>query len=106
MCPGWIYCPHKPHPFGNEYYSVLWQVQYFVLFGTGGGKDCPWQLPTEFDDLGGKTVGLLLRMLKSYVTMGKYVVHDSGFCVLKGLVELRKRGMFACTTLIKKRRYC
>ena len=32
------------------------------------------------------------------------VVLDSGFCVLKGLVEIKKRGVFA-VALIKKRHY-
>ena len=32
------------------------------------------------------------------------IILDSGFCVLKGLVELRRRGLYACA-LIKKRRY-
>ena len=52
----------------------------------------------KLDDLGGKTVGLLLRMLKSYFVSGKYVVLDLGFCVLKGIVELRKRGLCASLT--------
>ena len=43
-------------------------------------------------------------MLKSYFASGKYVVLDSGFCVLKVIVKLRRRGLFACS-LIKKRRY-
>jgi hypothetical protein len=21
-CPGWVFCPRKPHPFGNEYHTV------------------------------------------------------------------------------------
>ena len=21
-CPGWVFCPRKPHPFGNEYHSA------------------------------------------------------------------------------------
>ena len=37
--------------------------------------------------------------------MAKIVVLDSGFCVLRALVELRKRGVFA-HALIKKRKYC
>ena len=32
------------------------------------------------------------------------VVLDSGFCVLKGIVELKKRGVYA-SALIKKRKY-
>ena len=104
-CPGWIYCPRKSHPYGNEYHTACCGKSN-ILFSLElvEGKDRPSQLPSDFDDLGGKTVGLLLRMLKSYFATGKYVVLDSGFCVLKGIVELRKRGLFACT-LIKKRRY-
>ena len=41
-------------------------------------------------------------MLKSYFHTGKYVVLDSGFCVLKGIIKLREMGLFACV-LIKKR---
>ena len=104
-CPGWIYCPRKPHPYGNEYHTASCGKSH-ILFSLElvEGKDHPSQLQTEFDNLGGKTVGLLLRMLKSYFATGKYVVLDSGFCVLKGIVELRKRGLFSCA-LIKKRRY-
>ena len=21
-CPGWLFCPRKPHPFGNEYHTA------------------------------------------------------------------------------------
>ncbi len=43
-------------------------------------------------------------MLSSYFATGRYVVLDSGFCVLKALVELKKVGLFACA-VIKRRRY-
>ena len=36
--------------------------------------------------------------------MAKIVVLDSSFCVLRALVELRKRGVFA-HVLFKKRKY-
>jgi hypothetical protein len=36
--------------------------------------------------------------------MGRYVILDSGFCVLKALIKLKKVGLFACT-VIKRRRY-
>ncbi len=35
---------------------------------------------------------------------GWYVILNTGFCVLKSLVELKKVGIFACA-VIKKRRY-
>jgi hypothetical protein len=47
----------------------------------------------------GKTVGLLLRMLKSYFHMGKYIVLDLGFCVLKGIIKLQEMGLFACALI-------
>eukprot|EP00804_Cyclotella_cryptica_P001269 CCRYP_012764-RA/>CCRYP_012764-RA protein AED:0.37 eAED:0.03 QI:0/0/0/0.5/1/1/4/0/472 len=78
-CPGWVFCPRKPHPFGNEYHSAC-------CAGIG------------------KTGGLLLRMLKSCFHSGRYVVLDSGFCVLKALVALHEKGIYA-GALIKKRRY-
>ena len=43
-------------------------------------------------------------MMKSYFATGGYVILDSIFCVLKGLIQLRKKGVFACA-FIKKRRY-
>ena len=57
----------------------------------------------EFADLG-KTTSLLLRLTKSLWGLGKVVVLDSGFCVLKALVKLKKKGVFSAT-LIKKRHY-
>ena len=52
----------------------------------------------------GKTVGLLQRLTRRLWHTSKTVVLDSGFCVLQGLVELWKKGVFAAA-LIKKRRY-
>ncbi len=45
-----------------------------------------------------------MQLLQPYFTSCGYVVLDSGFCVLKGIVELRKKGIFA-GALIKKRRF-
>ena len=48
-----------------------------------------------------ETVGTLLHLTKPIHRSGKLVVLDSGFCVLQGLVELKKLGVFA-HALIKK----
>eukprot|EP00957_Ditylum_brightwellii_P164427 12518424-Ditylum_brightwellii.AAC.1 len=32
-CPGWIFCPRKPHPYGNKYHSIYDRtsgIMYFV----------------------------------------------------------------------------
>ena len=51
-----------------------------------------------------KTAGLLLCLTYSIWETFKNVVFDSGLCVLKGIAELRKKGVFSAT-LIRKRRY-
>ena len=68
------------------------------------GKDRPKEKGRLDHDEKGSTAGLLLRLTKSLWGHGKCVILDSGFCVLKALVELRKVGVFA-SSVIKKRKY-
>jgi len=103
-CPGWIFCPRKPHPFGNEYHTACCALSTIMfVIELVEGRDAPPEIPKQFN-AEGKTAGLLLRMLQSYFHTARYIVLDSGFCVLKGITELRKYGLFGCA-LIKKRRY-
>lgn len=103
-CPGWMYVPRKPHPMGNEYHTIacgesgiLYQMEMVE------GKDQPGERRKEFDELG-KTVGLLMRLTRPIWTTGKVIVLDSGFCVLRAIIEIFKVGVFA-SALIKKRKY-
>lgn len=103
-CPGYMYVPRKPWPFGNEYHTLcdgLSQVMYSVEIVEG--RDAPTTRNVEFSELG-KTVGLLLRLTKPIWHKGNVLVLDSGFCVLKGITALKEKGVFAAAT-IKKRRY-
>ena len=60
------------------------------------GKDHPRELGlSEFEDSGGKTVSLLLQMLKKYFSTERYAILDSCFSILKGIVELKKEGIYA-----------
>ena len=69
------------------------------------GKAYPRQAgPLEFEDLGVNTLGLFWRMMKTYFVTGRCVILDSCFCILKWLIQLRKKGIFACA-VIKIRRY-
>ena len=52
----------------------------------------------------GNTVGLLVQIWEAIFARGSVVVLDSGFCVLKCIIELKKRGVYA-SALIKKCRY-
>ena len=111
-CPGWMYVPRKPHTKGNEWHTIccgLCGILFFMEIVEG--KDRPPQLPAlntsgVFGDTRklGATVGLLLRMCKPIYHSGKIVILDSGFCVLSGIIELAKKGVFAGAQ-IKKRRY-
>jgi hypothetical protein len=58
-------------------------------------KDSPPQVAREFNG-NGKTGGLLMRILRQYFYMGRYVVLDSGFCVSKAICDLQKVGVYSC----------
>ena len=47
------------------------------------------------DRLVDKTGALLLRLCESLFATGKVVILDSGFCVLKAIIALRQKGVFA-----------
>jgi hypothetical protein len=100
-----MFVPRKPWPFGNEYHSICCgesSITYCIELVEG--KDEPRQRPTkEFDDMG-KTVGFLFCCRKPLCYTGKVVILDSGFCVVKGIVELKKKGVYSAA-LVKKRRY-
>ena len=103
ICSGFVFCPRKPWPFGNEYHAIACGESGILFFmEMVEGKDKSSHLPQEHADLG-SAIGLMLRCTKPLQGTGKVVVLDLVFCVLKGVVELKKRGVFAAA-LIKKRR--
>ena len=68
------------------------------------GKAHPCQTgPLEFYNLDGKTVVLLLSMIKICFSTGRYVILDSGFCLFKCFIELRKKGVFSCAVMNNRR---
>ena len=102
--PGWMFVPRKPWPFGNEYHIVccslsciLWQMELVE------GKDSLSEIIPKYNNQG-KAVRLLLRVLEPIFTRGNVVILDSGFCMLKGIVEWKKYGVYVYT-LIKKQKY-
>ena len=106
-CPGHMCVPRKPWPLGNEYHTIcccISGLMYAVEIVEG--KDHPKEVSPEFTDdpRFGATTSLLLRLCKSIFHIGMIVILDSGFCVLRAIIELKKRGVFA-SALIKKRRY-
>ena len=95
-CPGWMVVPCKPHPFGNEWHTICCGISGIMFYlELVEGKDRPPELPDLNRNKFGNTVNLLLRMCSTIFGSGRIVILDSGFCVLKGIVELAKNGVFA-----------
>ena len=104
-CPGWMVVPRKPHPFGNEWHTICCGISGILFYvEIVEGKDRPPELPNPNANKMGNTVNLLLRMCSTIFGTGRIVILDSGFCVLKGIIELAKKGVYAGAQ-IKKRRY-
>jgi Transposase IS4 len=84
-CPGFMFVPQKPHPFGNKWHSIFCGfsgIMYAVELIEG--KDKLPQTSKEYEEKG-KSVGLLVCLTKQLWSTGKIVVLDYGFCVLQGI---------------------
>ena len=82
----------KSHLFCNErnwiccgLTLILWRAQIVE------GKYCPQQRGAKQHQELGKMVGMVLIMCKPIVVSVKTVVFDSGFFVVKGVIELEAR---------------
>ena len=94
-------CVHTRQQFSASLdYFVTSSPPYLHQFSTISGGNCVKQ---TYDDLGA-TVGLLLQLLAPIFFKGFVGILDSGFCLLKGIIELCKKVVFA-SALIKNRRY-
>ena len=98
MCVG-----RKTHHFGNERHSICFGLtSIFWRSHIVGRKYFPQQLgQEEYNELG-KTVSLMLRMCRPIFGSGDSIVLDSGFCVTKGITELKYKGAYT-PYMIKKR---
>lgn len=97
-----MFCPRKPQPFGTEYHSICCGL-CCIMFGIDllKGSDNPPELPNNIPSCHGPTVSLLLCMCCSLFFSGCVPILDSGFCALKGIVELFKKGVYV-GAVIKK----
>jgi hypothetical protein len=59
------------------------------------GKDAPAVLCWLFEGVK-NTAGHLLWMLTSYFGMCRYIILNSGFCVLKEIIKLKQNGLCGC----------
>ena len=105
-CPNWMWDGSKLRPFGNDRHTIacgLSTIMWFSEILEGRDRPCGSGRP-EFDEIG-KTLVTMLWFTRHTCNCAHVVNMDSGLCVTKGLVKLRKKGVFGAV-LIKKRRYC
>ena len=96
---------HKPLPIENKWHTIACSDSG-ILFNVNSVevKDAPVEHPHQKYSDTGKTVSLMLCLTKMIHGTGNIVVLDYGFCVIHGLVDMKKKGVYG-VTLIKKRRY-
>ena len=106
--PCFVFFPNKPHPKGNDYHNIcLGESGIMYVWDIVEVRDnlIPMGQPEFEISTNIKMVGIMLRIARALWINGKAVITDSGFCVLKLLLEMMKRGVYG-GELIKKRRYC
>ena len=104
-CPGWMFLPRKPWPFGGEWHTIsdkpnciIHRVEY------SQGRDRPVGVTKEFEREAGKGIcSMILRLCKPLFGSGRTIHLDSGFCVLSVIARLLIHGLFS-NAQIKKRR--
>ena len=99
-----MFVRHKPHPFGNDRHTIDCELSTIIWFAEiVGGRGQPRERRRpEFDDIG-KTLGKMLRCTRPIWKCAMVVIMDSVFCVIKGFVELWKKGIFGAAVIKKHR---
>jgi hypothetical protein len=103
--PSFRYLPRKPTSTGNEYHTVCdaeTRVMIKMELFRARTEDEP--VPPDETDFG-KMGALVLRMTKPLYGTGTAVIMDSAFCVVKAVLEMRRRGVFAATVVKPLQRY-
>ena len=111
-CPGYMFVPRKPHPFGNEYHTIADGDQGKAIMWRAKvqeGKDKPMDGDTpryqsQFECYS-TTAKLMLEMSKPLFNSGKIVTMDSGFCVTAGILAMHDHGVFGQALIKKRGRY-
>jgi hypothetical protein len=107
-CPGWMFLPRKPWPFGGESHTIADKANNVIFrLGYSEGRDRPTGTRKEFEgEYGQGVISMLLRLCKTVFGSGRTVYLDSGFCVLQGIVALGLKGLFACAQIKSRRCVC
>ena len=104
-CPGWMFVPCKPHPFGDNYHIILC-AKYKVIYNIEivEGKDLLRVMGKKEFEEKGATDCLMVTIKNPLWGTVKVLVMDSVFCVLEGFISMSEKGVLGLA-LIKKRSY-
>jgi len=106
-CPGFVFCPRKPWPFGNEWHTIACSMS-MILFMVEivEGKDHPKEMPEPRHnrDENNRLHDTTYTPSRKVLYFGFWCILDSGFCVLAGIILLAHWVVYA-SAVIKKRRY-
>ena len=96
-CPGFFFCPCKPHPKGKEYHTICCgksgMIYGWDIF-EGMNHKTPMGRPEFETSPNMNTVGIILRLTIALYITGNAVIMYSSYCVLKGISETRKRVVY------------
>ena len=89
-------CDNKSASFWKRVpYDLIYKEWNYFSIEIAEGRDYQHEHPSDPSDGHVKTVGIMKLHIWNYIySNGKVVELDSGFCVLCGLIYLRKFGVF------------
>ena len=91
-----MYVGQKPHPFGNDCYTIFCRViSIFLRAHTVEGGYIPELLEPNMHSEIGRTVGLNIWIFQPLFSTVKYAVVDSVFCGENGIVALAEKGFYS-----------
>ena len=87
-CLGWVFCPRRKHPFGNQYHTIYYGLSG-ILFIMEMVEGNDWRKELPRDSKTKKTINLLLCLCFMVKSVGNVIILYSGFCVLESIIALK-----------------
>ena len=102
-CPEFVFCHINPWPFGNEWHITVCGLSYIIFSLSLLRIDIGHRRSgrSHIIYLGGIQLVFWWGWWRLYFGSGIVVVLDSVFCVFKGIIWLRHKGLFV-EVVIKK----
>ena len=96
-CPGFFFFPLNPHPKSNKFHTICCNesgIMYIWEIVEGSYHPIPMRRPEFETSPNMKMFGLMLWLNRLLWSTGNKVIMDRILFVLKGFLEMRKRGVY------------